>query len=101
MLPVVAELVFGKPMETRLPLAFVAIISSTVLVLSGCQKKNAATNSDSQSNSELRNSTKPLQAADLVGYDGTKIRSNVDRIKEAGAKHNRELEKMVESGSDQ
>ena len=88
-------------MERKLPLTFVAIIFSTILFSLGCQKKTAATNPNSQSKSELRDSTKPLQAVDLVGYNGTKLRNSVDRIKEAGAKHNREMEKMVESGPDQ
>jgi len=88
-------------MERKLPLTFVAVISSIILLSLGCQKKTAATNPNSQSKSELRNSTKPLQAADLVGYNGTKLRNSMDRIKEASAKHNREMEKMVESGPDQ
>ncbi len=88
-------------MERKLPLTFVAVILSTILLSFGCQKKTAATNPDSQSKSELRDSTKPLQAADLVGYNGTKLRNSMDRIKEAGAKHNREIEKMVDSGPDQ
>src|SRR5438477_11584101 len=79
-----------------------AVISATVtLAISGCQKKTAATNPDSQSKTELHEKTKPLQAADLVGYDGTKLRKSVDRIKEANDKHNQEVEKMAETGQDQ
>jgi hypothetical protein len=55
---------------------FVTMTLSTILLTSGCQKKTAATNPDSQSKSELPGSTKPLQAADLVGYDGTKLLSH-------------------------
>jgi hypothetical protein len=88
-------------MERNLPLTFVAVIFLTILLSLGCEKKTAATNPNSQSKSELRDSTKPLQAADLVGYNGTKLRNSMDRIKEASAKHNREMEKMVESGPDQ
>jgi hypothetical protein len=90
-----------RPMKTTLPLSFVAIIFSTILLSSGCQKKTAATNPNSQSKSELHESTKPLQAADLVGYDGTKLRKSVDRIREANEKHNQQIEKMAESGPDQ
>jgi hypothetical protein len=100
-LPAVAELVLVGPMERKLPLTFVVIVFSTILVSSGCQKKSAATGPNSQSKSELRDNTRPLQAADLVGYDGTKLRNSMDRIKEDNAKHNREVEKMVESGPDQ
>jgi hypothetical protein len=88
-------------MKTTLPLTFVGIMFSTILLSSGCQKKTAATNSNSQSKSELHESTKLLQAADLVGYDGTKLRKSVDHIREAHDEHNREIEKMVESGPNQ
>jgi len=88
-------------MKTMLPLRFVAIICSTILLASGCEKKTAATNPNSQSKTELHENTKPLQAADLVGYDGTKLRKSVQHIKESNDKHNREMEKMVETGPDQ
>ena len=84
-----------------LPLGFIAIISSTILLSSGCQKKTAATNPNSQSKTELHENTKSLQAADLVGYDGTKLRKSVDKITEANDKHNQEIENMVETGQGQ
>jgi hypothetical protein len=40
----------------------------------------------------LHENTKPLQAADLVGYDGTKLRKSVDKIIQANDKRNKELE---------
>jgi outer membrane murein-binding lipoprotein Lpp len=88
-------------MKTMFSLTFIAIIFSTILLLSGCQKKTAATNPNSQSKNELHENTKPLQAADLVGYDGTKLRKSVDKIKEANDKHNQEMENMAETGQDQ
>ena len=88
-------------MKTTLPLTLVAIIFSTILLSSGCQKKTATTNPTSENKSELHESTKSLQAADLVGYDGTKLRKSVHQIKDANEKHNQEIEKMVESGPDQ
>ena len=42
-----------------------------------------------------------MEAADLVGYDGKKLRKSVDGIKNANEKHNQELEKTVGSGPDQ
>ncbi|PYL78008.1 MAG: hypothetical protein DMF26_02105 [Verrucomicrobia bacterium] len=87
-------------MKTMLPLRLVAITVSTILLSSGCQKKTAATNPDSQSKTELDENTKPLQAADLVGYDGTKLRKSVDHIREANDKHNQEIKKTVETGPD-
>src|SRR5438094_4952077 len=98
--PAVAQLRLVRLMKTMLPLRFIAIIFSTILLLSACQKKIAATNPNSQSETELHESTKRLQAADLVGYDGTKLRKSVDRIKEVNDKHNQELEKMAETGQD-
>jgi hypothetical protein len=88
-------------MKIMPPLRFVAIIFSMILLSSGCQKKTAATNPNSQSKTELHEDTKPLQAADLVGYDGTKLRKSVDHIKEANDKHNQEIEKTIETGPDQ
>jgi hypothetical protein len=88
-------------MKTILPLSFVAIIFSTVLLSSGCQKKTAATNPNSQSETELHENTKALQAADLVGYDGTKLRKSVREIRKANDKHNQEIEKTIETGPDQ
>jgi len=76
---------------------FAAMISVTSLFSSGCEKKTAATNLTSQS---TPGSTKPLEAADLVGYDGKRLGKSVDRIKEANEKHNQELEKMVGGGPD-
>ena len=88
-------------MASTHPLTFFAIIFATILVSSGCQKKTVVTNPNSESKSELHERTKPLQAADLVGYDGTKLRKSVDHIRETNDKQNQELGKMVESGPDQ
>jgi len=77
------------------------MITSTMLLSAGCQKKTAVTNSGSESKPESPQSTKPLQAADLVGYDGTRLRKSVDHIREANEKHNQEMEKTAESGPDQ
>jgi hypothetical protein len=88
-------------MKAMLPLTFIAIIFSTIVLSSGCQKKTAATNPESQSETELRDNTKPLQAADLIGYDGTKLRKSVDRIREANDKHDQEIEKTIEPRPDQ
>jgi hypothetical protein len=85
-------------MKTTLRSTFAAMIFATMLLSSACEKKTSATNPISQS---TPGSTKPLQTADLVGYDGTRLRKSVDRIREANEKHNQELEKMAGSGPDQ
>ena len=96
-----AELGLVRPMKTTFPLRFGAIVFSAILLSSGCHKKTAATNPNSQSKTELHESTKPLQAADLIGYDGTKLRKSVNHIGDANDKHNKEIEKMAETGPDQ
>ncbi|HEU4772205.1 MAG TPA: hypothetical protein VFS68_08595 [Candidatus Udaeobacter sp.] len=77
---------------------FLVIVFATTLLSSGCEKKTAATDPTPQS---TLGSTKVLEAADLVGYDGKRLRKSVDRIKDANEKHNQELEKMAGSGPDQ
>ena len=69
-----------------------------MLLSSGCEKKTADTDPTAQS---TPGSTKPLEAADLVGYDGKRLRKSVDRIIDAKEKHDRELEKMAGSEPDQ
>jgi hypothetical protein len=88
-------------MKTTLPSRFAALIFSTILLSSGCQKKTAVTNPDSQSKTELDGNTKTLRAADLVGYDGTKLTKSVHHLREASDKHNQKMEKMVEAGPDE
>ena len=85
-------------MKTVFRATIVALIYVTTFLLSGCEKKTAATDPATQS---TPGSTKPLEAADLVGYDGKRLRKSVDRIKEANEKHNQELEKMAGTGPDQ
>jgi hypothetical protein len=85
-------------METALRLIFVVMICSTMLLSSGCEKKTAAADPTPQS---TPGSTKILEAADLVGYDGKRLRKSVDRIKETNEKHSQELEKMAGGGPDQ
>ena len=86
-----------RPMKNELRTTFIAMIFAISLISSGCEEKSAATDSTSQS---TPGSTKPLEAADLVGYDGKRLRKSVDRIKEANEKHNQELGNMVD-GPDQ
>jgi hypothetical protein len=71
---------------------------TTMLLSAGCEKKTAATNSPGQS---TPGSTKILEAADLVGYDGKMLRKSVDHIKKTNEKHKQDVEKMAGSGPDQ
>ena len=74
------------------------MIFATMFLSSGCGNKTAATNSTAQS---TPGSTKVLEAADLVGYDGKRLRKSVDHIKEANERHNQDIEKMAGSGPEQ
>ncbi len=85
-------------MKTTLRSTFVVLIFATMLLSSGCEKKTGATDPVAQS---TPGSTKPLEAADLVGYDGKRLRKSVDHIREANEKHNQDMEKMAGSGPDQ
>ena len=87
-----------RPMKATFRSMFVAIVLSTLLLSSGCEEKTAVSDSATQS---TPGSTKVLEAVDLVGYDGKRLRKSVDHIKEANEKHNQELEKMAGSGPDQ
>ena len=82
-------------MKTTLRSTFVAMILAMMLLSLGCEEKSAATDPTSQS---TPGSTKPLEAADLVGYDGKRLRKSVDHIKEANEKQNQQLEKLSETG---
>ena len=83
-------------MKLVLPLRGVAISFAAILLSSACQKETVATNPAPQSSNELHEKTKPLQAADLVGYNGTKLRKSVDKIIQENDKHNKELENATE-----
>ena len=83
-------------MKVLLPLRCVAIIFAVILLSSGCHKETVARNPNSERNNELHEKTKPLQAADLVGYNGTKLRKSVDKITQENDKHNKELENATE-----
>ena len=83
-------------MKIVLPLCVAVISFATILLSSGCQKKTVATNPDPKPNNASQEKTKPLQAADLVGYDGTQLRKSVDKIIQGNDKHNKELENATE-----
>ena len=87
-----------RHMKNRFRSTCVELLLSTMWFLSGCEKNAAVTNPSLQS---TPGSTKPLEAADLVGYDGTRLRKSVDRIKQSSDKHNQNVEKMAEGGPDQ
>jgi ABC-type Zn uptake system ZnuABC Zn-binding protein ZnuA len=80
-------------MKVLLPLTCVTIIFAAI---SACEKENVVTNPDPQQSNASQEKTKPLQAADLVGYNGTALRKSVDKIIQNNDKHNKELENAAE-----
>ena len=95
-IPFMSNFVSTKLMRQALRSTLGMMIFATALLSSGCEKERVDPTSQS-----TPGSTKPLEAASLVGYDGKKLRKSVDGIKEANQKHNQELEKAVGSGPDQ
>jgi hypothetical protein len=85
-------------MRTIFRSTFVIMILATMWFSFGCEKRTGAIDPSSQS---TPGNTKPLQAADLVGYDGSRLRKSVDHIIDASEKRNQELKKMAEGGPDQ
>jgi hypothetical protein len=85
-------------MKTTFHSTFVTMIFSMLVLSSGCEKKTAATDPIAPSTPR---STKPLEAADLVGHDGKRLRKSVDHIKDANEKHNQDVEKMAGGEPDQ
>ena len=85
-------------MKTVFRATIVALIYVTTFLSSGCGKKTAATDPTAQS---TPGSTKLLEAAELVGYDGKRLRKSVDHIREANQKHSQDIEKMAGTGPDQ
>ena len=80
-------------MKVLLPLTCVTIIFAAI---SACEKETVVTNPDPQQSNASQEKTKPLQAADLVGYNGTALRKSVDKIIENNDKHNKGLENAAE-----
>ena len=80
-------------MKVLLPLTCVIIIFAAI---SACEKETVVTNPDPQQSNASQEKTKPLQAADLVGYNGTALRKSVDKIIQNNDKHNKELENAAE-----
>ena len=84
-------------MKIFLHLSVAAVTFTAILLSSGCQKKTVATNPAPQPSNESHEKTKPLQAADLVGYDGTRLRKSINKIAEDNDKHDKELENASEA----
>ena len=60
----------------------------------GCNEKPKTV--ELRNKDEGRQSTKALEAADLVGYDGKRLRKTTDRLLDANDKRNQDIQKTVD-----
>ena len=78
-------------------MSYLKLITTVVLAIFlfvGCKEKPKAI--DPKGKDEARQSTKTLEAADLVGYDGKLLRKNTDRVLDANDKHNQDIRKTLD-----
>jgi hypothetical protein len=77
-------------------MSYVRLIPTVVFTLSlfiGCNDKKAA---EQKHKDQGRQSTKVLEAADLVGYDGKRLRKTTDRILDGNDKRNQDIQKTTD-----
>jgi hypothetical protein len=78
-------------------MSYIKLITTVVLTLFlfvGCKEKPKAV--EPKDKDEARQSTKTLEAADLVGYDGKGLRKTTDRVLDANDKRNRDIQKTLD-----
>ena len=78
-------------------MSYLKLITTVVLAIFlfvGCKVKPKAI--DPKGKDEARQSTKTLEAADLVGYDGKLLRKTTDRVLDANDKHNQDIRKTLD-----
>ena len=76
---------------------YMKLIPTVVLVIFlfvGCKEKPKAV--EPKDKDEARQSTKTLEAADLVGYDGKRLRKTTDRVLDANDKRNQDIQKKLD-----
>ena len=59
----------------------------------GCKEKPKAV--ESKEKDEDRQNSKVLEAVDLVGYDGKRLRKTTDAVRRANDKRNRDIQKTI------
>jgi hypothetical protein len=65
-----------------------------ILLFVGCKEKPKAVKPKEKD--EARQNTKTLEAADLVGYDGKRLRKTTDRVLDANDKRNQDIQKTLD-----
>jgi hypothetical protein len=59
----------------------------------GCKEKPKAV--ESKDKDEGRQNSKVLEAVDLVGYDGKRLRKTTDGVRDANDKRNQDIQKTI------
>jgi hypothetical protein len=72
----------------------IPMVGFTLFLFVGCNEKPNTV--ESQNKDEGRQSTKVLEAADLVGYDGKRLRKTTDRALDANDKRNHDIQKTID-----
>jgi hypothetical protein len=75
---------------------YIRLIPTVVFTLSlfiGCSDKKAV---EQKHKDEGRQSTKVLEAADLVGYDGKRLKKTTDHVLDANNKRNQDIQKTID-----
>jgi hypothetical protein len=78
----------------RLSKLAITIILALFLFI-GCKEKPKAV--ESKDKDEGRPNSKVVEAVDLVGYDGKRLRKTTDRIRDANAKRNQDIQKIIDN----
>ena len=73
---------------------WITTVVLAIFLFVGCKEKPKAI--DPKGKDEARQSTKTLEAADLVGYDGKQLRKTTDRVLDANDKHNQDIQKTLD-----
>jgi hypothetical protein len=90
----------NQALKPTLPGAIPSFVMTTTLpqiAKLGCKEKPKAI--DPKGKDEARQSTKTLEAADLVGYDGKHLRKTTDRVLDANDKHNQDIQKTLDDNN--
>jgi hypothetical protein len=73
----------------------VITIMVALFLFTGCKEKPKAV--ESKDNDEGRSNSKVLEAVDVVGYDGKRLRKTTDRVLDANAKRNQDIRKIIDN----
>ena len=89
------SLSFWSSSHNNIPFSKLAItIILALFLFIGCKEKPKAV--ESKDKDEGRQNSKVLEAVDLVGYDGKRLRKTTDGVRHANDKRNRDIQKTID-----